>query len=115
MCFPIFCFDVCFPGLCYVFGFSFFFQFDVSMFVFLCMVCFLFWSMFCLFFSEGPIYNLETATAAAKTGEFPEFFHKCLSGGLYLAPSPYETGFISMAHSGDDITKTVEIIKKAMT
>ena len=71
-------------------------------------------SMFCLFFSEGPIYNLETATAAATTGEFPKFFHKCLSDGLYLAPSPYETGFISMAHSGDDITRTIEIIKKAM-
>ena len=70
--------------------------------------------MFCLFFSEGPIYNLETATAAATTGEFPKFFHHCLSKGIYLAPSPYETGFISMAHSEDDINQTVEVIKGAL-
>ena len=71
-------------------------------------------SMFCLFFHEGPINNLESATAAANTGEFPKFFHHCLSKGIYLAPSPYETGFISMAHSEDDINQTVEVIKGAL-
>jgi glutamate-1-semialdehyde 2,1-aminomutase len=71
-------------------------------------------SMFCLFFSEGPIFNLETSTAAAGSGEFPQFFHRCLADGVYLAPSPYETGFMSMAHSEEDISRTVEVVSKAL-
>jgi len=71
-------------------------------------------SMFCLFFNEGPIFNLETSAAAAGSGEFPQFFHRCLAGGVYLAPSPYETGFMSMAHSEEDILRTIEVISKAL-
>ena len=71
-------------------------------------------SMFCLFFSEGPIFNLETSATAAGSGEFPQFFHRCLADGVYLAPSPYETGFMSMAHSEEDISRTVEVVSKAL-
>jgi len=36
-----------------------------------------------------------------------------LNNGVFLAPSPYETGFISMAHSEEDILKTVQVIENA--
>ena len=72
-------------------------------------------SMFCLFFTNSPVRDLDSATAAAESGFFKGFFHYCLKNGVFLAPSPYETGFISMAHSEEDILKTVQIIENALT
>ncbi|MDB4711410.1 glutamate-1-semialdehyde 2,1-aminomutase [Verrucomicrobia bacterium] len=70
-------------------------------------------SMFCLFFTNSPVNDLSSATAAAESGSFKNFFHYCLNNGVFLAPSPYETGFISMAHSEEDILKTVKVIENA--
>ena len=70
-------------------------------------------SMFCLFFTNSPVNDLSSATAAADSGSFKNFFHYCLNNGVFLAPSPYETGFISMAHSEEDILKTVKVIENA--
>lgn len=70
-------------------------------------------SMFCLFFSEAPVYDLTTAQQA-DTEAFKRFFHAALEAGVYLAPSPYETGFISLAHSAGDIDETVEVIGQAL-
>jgi glutamate-1-semialdehyde 2,1-aminomutase len=70
-------------------------------------------SMFCLFFTERPVHNL----ADAKTSDlaaFRKFFHCCLDAGVYFAPSQFETGFISMAHSRDDLEKTAEVAAKAL-
>ena len=72
-------------------------------------------SMFCLFFTNSPVRDLDSATAAAESGSFKDFFHYCLKNGVFLAPSPYETGFISMAHSEEDILQTVQIIENALT
>ena len=72
-------------------------------------------SMFCLFFTNSPVRDLDSATAAAESGFFKGFFHYCLKNGVFLAPSPYETGFISMAHSEEDILQTVQIIENALT
>ena len=72
-------------------------------------------SMFCLFFTNSPVRDLDSATAAAESGSFKGFFHYCLKNGVFLAPSPYETGFISMAHSEEDILQTVQIIENALT
>ena len=72
-------------------------------------------SMFCLFFTNSPVKDLDSATAAAESGSFKDFFHYCLKNGVFLAPSPYETGFISMAHSEEDILQTVQIIENALT
>ena len=69
--------------------------------------------MFCLFFTNSPVNDLSSATAAAESGSFKDFFHYCLNIGVFLAPSPYETGFISMAHSEEDILKTVKVIENA--
>ena len=70
-------------------------------------------SMFCLFFTETPVHNLTDA----KTSDIPafrKFFHACLDDGVYIAPSQYETGFISLAHSPDDIARTAEVMAKAL-
>ena len=70
-------------------------------------------SMFCLFFTKGPIVDL----ASAKRSDlkiFAKFFHGCLERGVYLAPSQFETGFISTAHTPDDITCTTEIVGEVL-
>jgi glutamate-1-semialdehyde 2,1-aminomutase len=70
-------------------------------------------SMFCLFFAKGPIVDL----ASAKRSDlkiFAKFFHGCLERGVYFAPSQFETGFISTAHTPDDITRTTEIVGEVL-
>ncbi|TVR47511.1 MAG: glutamate-1-semialdehyde-2,1-aminomutase [Puniceicoccaceae bacterium] len=65
-------------------------------------------SMFCLFFTDRPVRNLEDATAST-TELYKKFFHACLGHGIYLPPSPFETCFISSAHEGEPIEQTAEI------
>jgi glutamate-1-semialdehyde 2,1-aminomutase len=70
-------------------------------------------SMFCLFFAGGPIVDL----AGAKRSDlkaFAKFFHGCLERGVYFAPSQFETGFISTAHSSDDIERTAEVMSESL-
>ncbi|HJT46406.1 MAG TPA: glutamate-1-semialdehyde 2,1-aminomutase [Chthoniobacterales bacterium] len=70
-------------------------------------------SMFCLFFAAGPIFDL----AGAKRSDlkmFAKFFHGCLGRGVYFAPSQFETGFISTAHSTDDIARTAEVVGEVL-
>ena len=45
---------------------------------------------------------------------FKKFFHGMLEAGVYLAPSQFEAGFISTAHSETDIEKTVSVAAKVM-
>jgi len=62
-------------------------------------------SMFCLFFTSGPIVDVASARRSdLKT--FARFFHACLERAIYFAPSQFETGFISTAHSPDDLERT---------
>ncbi|MCA3749697.1 MAG: glutamate-1-semialdehyde 2,1-aminomutase [Rubrobacter sp.] len=64
-------------------------------------------SMVSLFFTAGPVRDF--ASAAASDAElFKDFFWHMLSRGVYLAPSQYEAGFISLAHSEEEIDRTVE-------
>jgi glutamate-1-semialdehyde 2,1-aminomutase len=63
--------------------------------------------MFGLFFSDGPVESFATATACDQDA-FRRFFHAMLERGVYLAPSPFEAGFMSMAHGDDVITATLE-------
>ena len=70
-------------------------------------------SMFCLFFTDKPVRNLTDA----KTSDIPafrKFFHHCLANGVYFAPSQFETGFISLAHSPEDIARTAEVVSAAL-
>jgi len=65
-------------------------------------------SMFCLFFTAGSIVDLATAKKS-DLKSFAKFFHGCLKGGVYFAPSQFETGFISTAHDADDINRTAAV------
>ncbi|MEM7145731.1 MAG: glutamate-1-semialdehyde 2,1-aminomutase [Verrucomicrobiota bacterium] len=70
-------------------------------------------SMFCLFFNDREINNLDDVMSADKEA-FKKFFNHCLDHGVYFAPSPYETGFLSLAHSPEDIADTAKIISAAL-
>ncbi len=70
-------------------------------------------SMFCLFFTEQPVHCLEDAKTS-DTAAFRRFFHKSLERGAYFAPSPFEAGFLSLAHSPQDIADTLEILRPAL-
>lgn len=70
-------------------------------------------SMFCLFFNEGPILRLDDVMKS-DSDRFKSFFWKSLDEGVYFAPSPYETGFISMAHDSGDIKETLEVINASL-
>jgi glutamate-1-semialdehyde 2,1-aminomutase len=71
-------------------------------------------SMFCLFFAGGPIVDLATAQRS-NLKLFSKFFHAYLKRGIYCAPSQFETGFISTAHTSKDIERTGTAIREAFT
>ena len=68
-------------------------------------------SMFTFFFTDQPVTDWESAKLA-DTGRFRQFFHWMLDRGIYLAPSQFEAGFVSAAHSQQDIGRTVEIAQE---
>ena len=70
-------------------------------------------SMFCLFFTGQAVRNLDDAKTA-DTGHFARFFHSLLDTGIYVAPSQFETGFISAAHTEEDIAKTAQAVRDAL-
>lgn len=70
-------------------------------------------SMFCLFFTEGKIENVDDVKNA-DFDAFRKFFWSALEKGVYFAPSQYEAGFISLAHAADDMAKTAEVTRKAL-
>lgn len=69
-------------------------------------------SMFCAFFSKEPVYDW-TSAAACDTKAFAKYFRLMLDAGIYLAPSQFETAFVSIAHSTDDLDKTIAAAAKA--
>ncbi len=70
-------------------------------------------SMFSFFFTPTPVRDYATAlTGDAKL--FGRFFHACLAGGVYLAPSAYEAGFLSTAHDGPAIDRACEVMANAI-
>jgi glutamate-1-semialdehyde 2,1-aminomutase len=66
-------------------------------------------SMFSIFFTATPVRDYATALLA-DTKVFARFFQLCLDGGVYLAPSAHEAGFLSTAHAGDAINQACEIM-----
>ena len=70
-------------------------------------------SMFCLFFAGGPIVDLASAERSDRK-TFARFFHACLERGVYFAPSQFETGFISTAHTAGDIERTGNVVREAV-
>jgi len=72
-----------------------------------------FGSMFCMFFASGPIINLAGAQRS-DLKMFARFFHACLKRGIYFAPSQFETGFISTAHTAADMDRTAVVMREAL-
>ncbi|MEE9446394.1 MAG: glutamate-1-semialdehyde 2,1-aminomutase [Arenicellales bacterium] len=70
--------------------------------------------MFGLFFTDADkVQNFDDVMAC--DGErFNQFFHGMLAEGINFAPSAFEAGFISAAHSSDDLQKTIDAAKKVM-
>jgi len=64
-------------------------------------------SMFCTYFTEADVFDYTTAKTA-DPAKFSKFFCLMLEKGINLAPSQFEAGFMSLAHSEKDIEKTVK-------
>lgn len=69
-------------------------------------------SMFCTFFTDKPVTDYASA-ATSDTEAYRIFFHSMLEQGIYMAPSQFETAFVSSAHTQEDIDKTIEASKVA--
>jgi glutamate-1-semialdehyde 2,1-aminomutase len=70
-------------------------------------------SMFCLFFTARSVRNLEDARTS-DIHAFARFFHALLAKGIYVAPSQFETGFVSTAHTEADIAETARAVSAAL-
>lgn len=70
-------------------------------------------SMFCGYFTSGPVHNLADAMKSDRE-RFKKYFHGMLAEGIYLAPSQFEAGFLSTAHTMAEVDKTVKAAGKIM-
>jgi glutamate-1-semialdehyde 2,1-aminomutase len=68
-------------------------------------------SMFCAFFSKGDVYDWPSASQC-DTKAFAQYFLAMLNEGIYLAPSQFETAFVSAAHTEEDIKSTIAAASK---
>ena len=68
-------------------------------------------SMFCGYFTDRPVFNLADAMNSDRA-RFAKYFHAMLAQGIYLAPSQFEAGFISAAHTEADIESTLRAAAK---
>lgn len=68
-------------------------------------------SMISVHFSETPVTDFDTA-ALGNNDTFKNFFHKMLSRGIYLAPSAFETWFLTDALTYTDLDRTIDAVEK---
>jgi|GEM_PF-4140 len=71
-------------------------------------------SMFCTFFANESVVDYASAKRS-DTNRYALFFRAMLENGVYLAPSQFEAGFLSLAHSDQDIDRTVEAAEAALS
>ena len=69
-------------------------------------------SMWGVFFSKEPVHSFEEAQCA-DLDKFRAFHRACLDRGVFLAPSPFEAGFVSTAHTSGVIEETLEVVRAA--
>lgn len=69
--------------------------------------------MFGLFFNDQQVTGFEQATQC-DIEQFKKFFHGMLDAGIYLAPSAYEAGFVSAAHTEEDLQNTIDAAAKVL-
>ncbi|GAP99030.1 glutamate-1-semialdehyde 2,1-aminomutase [Leptolyngbya sp. NIES-2104] len=70
--------------------------------------------MFGFFFTEGPVHNYEDAKKS-DLSKFSKFHRGMLEQGVYLAPSQFEAGFTSLAHTDEDVDRTIEAARSVMS
>jgi glutamate-1-semialdehyde 2,1-aminomutase len=70
-------------------------------------------SMFSVFFHPGPVESYGDAIQADRDA-FGRFFGRMLEEGIYLAPSAFESWFVGMAHSDEDIERTLTAVRKTL-
>ncbi len=70
-------------------------------------------SMFCLFFADREVRNVSDVMLQ-DLEFFRKFFWGCLEKGIYIAPSPYETGFLSLAHTEADLDETLGVFSDVL-
>jgi len=69
--------------------------------------------MFGIFFTDQPEVTSYQQATHCNVDAFKRFFHLMLNEGIYLAPSAYEAGFLSLAHSDTDLLATIEAAKRS--
>ena len=70
-------------------------------------------SMFTVFFTPHPVFDFSSALRS-DTKRFGSFFREMLANQIYMAPSQFETSFVSFAHTDEDIEKTLAACKRAL-
>ncbi|MBI4324492.1 MAG: glutamate-1-semialdehyde 2,1-aminomutase [Chloroflexi bacterium] len=70
-------------------------------------------SMFCGYFADQPVHNVADALRSDRA-RFARYFHGLLEAGVYIAPSQFEAGFLSTAHTPEDISRTVAAAARVM-
>lgn len=70
-------------------------------------------SMFTLFFNERPVQSWNDAKLS-DTKKFGKYFTRMLANGIYLPPSQFEAAFVSIAHTKEDVAKTLEAADRSM-
>ncbi|MGD2151851.1 MAG: glutamate-1-semialdehyde 2,1-aminomutase [Gemmatimonadales bacterium] len=70
-------------------------------------------SMWGVFFCDGPVRSFDDALKVDRDF-FSAYYRECLAGGVFFAPSPFEAGFISTAHSDADIDQTLAVVERAL-
>ncbi|ALF55747.1 glutamate-1-semialdehyde aminotransferase [Nostoc piscinale CENA21] len=71
-------------------------------------------AMFGLFFTSGPVHNYEDAKKS-DAAKFGRFHRGMLERGVYLAPSQFEAGFTSLAHTEEDIEQTLAVAREVLS
>ncbi|MBI5419909.1 MAG: aminotransferase class III-fold pyridoxal phosphate-dependent enzyme, partial [Deltaproteobacteria bacterium] len=70
-------------------------------------------SMWTIFFQKGPVVDYATAKRS-DTSAYARYFHGMLSQGIYLAPSQFEAGFVSLAHTRTDLDRTIAAAREVL-
>ncbi len=70
-------------------------------------------SMWGVYLCDGPVRNFSDALQVNRDF-FSAYYRKCLEAGVFFAPSPFEAGFISTAHSDADIDQTLEAVDRSL-
>ncbi len=68
--------------------------------------------MFTTFFTEEPVNDYVSAKRASPQ-RYARFFHDMLRQGYYFAPSQFEAGFLSLAHTDEDVDRTIDASRAA--